>query len=73
MKRLIALGIVHCFGGGGGGYVAQPTTPSTTDPAVEEAAEKERRLARLRKGRASTILTPMTGDLEGGKKTLLGQ
>lgn len=55
---------------------AQPKTPSKSDQDVEEAGAKERMLARLRKGRASTILTPLTAESTGGgstgKKTLLG-
>lgn len=51
----------------------QPAAPSVTDPAVEEAAAKERALARLRKGRRSTILTSFLGEDTGKGKTLLGQ
>lgn len=74
MDRLIRLGIVHGFGGGGS-VQPMPAAPATTDPAVEEAAAKERALARLRKGRSSTILTSLIGQPDGvtGKKTLLGQ
>ena len=49
-----------------------PPAPKTTDADVEEAAQKERELARLRKGRKSTILTDMATD-SSGRKTLLGQ
>ena len=61
---------------GGGGYTPQPVVepPKSSDSEVAAAAAKERELARLRKGRASTILTSFTGLGEMGKgKTLLGQ
>ena len=87
IERKIALGIVNCFGGGGGGGYSPPpvpavqpapATPSSTgnDPEVEAAMNKERMLARKRKGRQSTILSPLT-DVEaaarGTQKTLLGE
>ena len=73
LDRKIELGIVTCFGGGGS---VQPmsSAPSKSDAEVQAAMEKERTLARLRKGRSSTILTSGTGLAEGGGgKTLLGQ
>jgi len=51
----------------------QPKPPKESDPEVQAAMEKEKELARLRRGRASTILTSFTGlDDTGKKKTLLG-
>jgi len=60
--------------GGGGGYVAPATeTPKASNAEVQAAMEKERALARLRKGRSSTILTSGLGlEDPGTKKTLLG-
>ena len=59
--------------GGGGGYVAPaPAVPKTSDAEVQAAMEKERELARLRKGRSSTILTSGLGLENTGKATLLG-
>lgn len=74
LERLIRLGIVNCFGGGGGGYTAPAMeTPKKSNAEVQAAMEKERALARLRKGRSSTILTSGLGlDDSSGKKTLLG-
>lgn len=49
-----------------------PKSPSATDPAVQAAMEKERELARTKKGRSGTILTSALGlpDTSGlGKKT----
>ncbi len=63
-----------CFGGGRG-YSTPPlqAAPKYSDKEIEAAMAKERELARRRKGRQSTILTPLTtGDYEGEKKTLLG-
>lgn len=62
-----------CFGGGGG-YSAPPiqAAPRYSDKEIEAAMAKERELARRRRGRQSTILTLLTGDYEGEKKTLLG-
>ena len=54
---------------------AQPKVPAKTDQDVEAAGARERALARLRKGRASTILTPLAAEGASGtagKKTLLG-
>lgn len=61
-------------GGGGGGYVAPAmATPKASNTEVQAAMEKERELARLRKGRSSTILTSGMGlDSSSDKKTLLG-
>ena len=51
----------------------QQKAPKESDPDVQAAMEKEKELARLRRGRASTILTSFTGlDSTGQKKTLLG-
>lgn len=62
LDRMIDLGIVHCFGGGGGGYVAPAAEPpKASNVEVQAAMEKERALARKRKGRSSTILTGGTG------------
>lgn len=62
MERMIGLGIVHCFGGGGRGYIAPAVEPpKASDAEVQAAMEKERALARKRKGRSSTILTGGTG------------
>lgn len=49
--------------------------PTEDDEEVEEAKRKERELARLRRGRSSTILTSPTGlsDTTENKKTLLGE
>jgi hypothetical protein len=75
LDRKIELGIVTCFGGGGSSAAPVTTAaPSKSDSEVQAAMEKERTLARLRKGRSSTILTSGLGlDDGGGKKTLLGQ
>ena len=43
--------------------------PKLTDKEVQEAMAKERMLALKRKGRGSTILTPLVDDYS---KTLLG-
>ena len=82
--NIIELSVV-CFGGGGN-YAPTPPPDVPTDDspevkrAAEEAAKKERDLARNRKGRSSTILTsglgvsgePTTkyGQLTGGKSKL---
>ncbi len=61
-----------CFGGSR----RQPTQitepPKVSDPEVEVSLEKERELARRRKGRRSTILTSGQGlaDGQGGGGTL---
>lgn len=52
--------------------ISLPATPTVSDADVEAAAQKERELARKRKGRKSTILTDMATDTSGNK-TLLGQ
>lgn len=61
-----------CFGGASVPEVkkAKPI-PTENSAEVEAAAAKERQLAQLRKGRQSTILTPLTNN--GQQKTLLGQ
>jgi hypothetical protein len=66
--------------GGGGGAAAPPQRtlvtepPKVTDPLVQEAIEKEKALARRRKGRGSTIVTGAQGlpDTVGQKKEALG-
>jgi hypothetical protein len=75
LDRKITLGIVACFGGGGGGgTTSAATVPDESDAEVQAAKEKERKLARLRKGRSSTILTSGQGlgDNNSNGKTLLG-
>jgi len=60
---------------GGASPEPAPVMPAVDNAAVMAALKKEQDLARLRKGRQSTILTPMTedqGTTTGGKKTLLG-
>lgn len=84
--NLIELSLI-CFGGGSSYQgTSPPDVPTEDSPeikaAAEEAAKKEKELARKRKGRRSTILTsglgvsgdPITsyGQLTGGK-TKLGQ
>jgi len=50
-----------------------PPPPQANDPALEAQLEKEKLLARKRKGRQSTILSDQTGSSEDTqKKTLLG-
>lgn len=48
--------------------------PQANDPALEAALEKEKILARKRKGRQSTILSDQSSDGSNDmqKKTLLG-
>jgi len=64
--------------GGGGGYTPAPPPPVPTGEspemkrAAEEAAKKERDLARKRSGRRSTILTSGMG-LSGEPTTQYGQ
>lgn len=63
------------FGGGGDvpDVTPAPVAPATSDPSVEEAAAKERALARKRKSRRSTILTGAMGlDETSNKTTMLG-
>lgn len=74
IDRQISLGIVHCFGGGSAPAVQPaPDPPAKNDAAVQASMEKERALARLRRGRSSTILTSGLGlEDPGTKKTLLG-
>jgi hypothetical protein len=69
--------IINALTGGGGGssdvvYLPSPSTPKTSDASVEEAAAKERALARKRNGRKATILTSMATN-DSGQQTLLGQ
>ena len=60
---LSRLGLI-CFGGGGSAP-APPPIVYPDDPSIkreaEEAAKKERELARKRKGRRSTIMTSGMG------------
>lgn len=72
IERLIGIGLIDCFGGSSPAVQPAPKMPSSSDAEVEAARERERKLARLRKGRRSTILTPLS-DESGGSKTLLGQ
>ena len=59
-----------CFGGSQPQAQPYKPTPKTTDPAAEAAAVRERLIARMRKGRQSTILTSQN---EGNQtKTTLG-
>lgn len=52
--------------------IEQPA-PTETSPDVQEAVQKERELARRRKGRQSTILAGFTpGLLNSGQRTTLG-
>ena len=51
---------------------ALPAPPKIDDPAVQAAAAKERKLARLRRGRRSTILS-RGNQQDTGTKELLGQ
>lgn len=68
------------FGGGAPAPAPAPRptvvteAPKTTDPAVQEAMEKERELARRRKGRGSTIVTGAQGlpETVGQRKEALG-
>ena len=51
-----------------------PPPPQANDPALEAQLEKEKLLARKRKGRQSTILSDQSNDGSNDmqKKTLLG-
>jgi len=50
-----------------------PPPPQANDPALEAKLEKEKLLARKRKGRQSTILSDQSGGSDDmQKKTLLG-
>jgi hypothetical protein len=50
-----------------------PPPPQANDPALEAQLEKEKLLARKRKGRQSTILSDQSGGSDDmQKKTLLG-
>lgn len=63
-----------CFGGGSVAPAVVTPAPKVSDADVQASMEKERALARLRKGRSSTILTSGLGLEDAGtKKTLLGQ
>lgn len=60
--------------GGDKPKIQQVQAPTQSDAEVQEALEKERELARRRRGRRSTILTSPQGVQDsGGWKTLLGQ
>jgi len=61
------------FACGGGPPPVQPykPAPKLEDPSVQEALRKEKELAGKRRGRQSTILTPMATD-QNQPKTLLG-
>lgn len=64
--------------GGGGRPAVQKIEdpPAVTDPAIAAALEKERLLARKKKGRASTILSQgeeTQATPQQGQKTLLGE
>lgn len=61
-----------CGGGGMPAIQPAPATPKPADPAVQEAMKKERELALKRKGRQSTILTPLTNESDSAAKTTLG-
>jgi hypothetical protein len=75
LDKQIKLGKVACFGGGGTTrIITQEEPPSNKDKEVQAAKEKERELARMRRGRSSTILTSGAGLSDSSsKKTLLGQ
>lgn len=47
--------------------------PKVTDPEVQAAAAKERKLQRIRRGRQSTILTSLGPDVNRQAKQLTGQ
>jgi hypothetical protein len=58
-----------------GGVPAVPAfkpSPKASDPAVEAAREKERLMAKRRRGRQSTLLSGETEDNAGQTTTLLG-
>ena len=58
----------------GGNPSVQPFTPAPreNDPAAEAARAKERLLARLKRGRQSTILSGVDNQGSGQSNTLLG-
>jgi hypothetical protein len=65
------------FGGGSPApppVLTQPPKETATDPEVQRAIERERELARRRRGRRTTILTSAEGVGEGqqGLKKELG-
>ena len=64
------------MGSRGSAVKVQPYTPppQANDPALEAQLEKEKLLARKRKGRQSTILSDQSNDGSNDmqKKTLLG-
>ena len=72
LDKHIRFGFVRCFGGGGSLAVTQTTVPSSTSAEVEAAREKERLLARQRRGRQSTMLSDEDNTGQAAK-TLLGQ
>ncbi len=54
------------FGGGGGSPPPPPPPPPTSeDPAVQQARAQAMQMARLRRGRASTVLAGGLGDVSG--------
>lgn len=83
--NLLQLSFIGFVGGGGYTPTAPPQVPKEDSPemkaAAEEAARKERELARKRKGRRSTIKTtalglkddPMTRYAHLTGKTKLGE
>jgi len=73
IESKIRFGVIRCFGGGTSYTAPAMEPPKKSDAEVQAAMEKERSLARLRKGRRSTILTSgLDLDDTSGKKTLLG-
>lgn len=62
------------FGSSSPSLPPETPLPTITDPAIKEAADRERRAALLRKGRSSTLLTDQQtlGEPLLAKKSLLG-
>lgn len=71
IERLIGIGLINCFGGSSPAVQSAPKMPSASSAEVKASRERERELARRRKGRQSTILTDLSA--ESGGKTVLGQ